>query len=274
MSYKVETARSRLRDPANRSNTTYISKLLADKVIDSSWNNPTPEKLSASVGEKSSPILIAPNLNSGRSAQSAVIGEKIKKIRIIPSRKYNPLVQSNITPNTKLTNSISLSKFFNTNPSTDLAFFKAAATRIDIVKYLYLHALIMKLVKESDFIGAGLSLIPTEGVYEPTTAEVITKDSINYKKALGKAVVYKVVNNVGEESLSNTWKLASELKDIAYFDELILSYDTLEKDIRARLIFVMPDTLSDNWEATFRRKLSTQFNFNQFSANELVEVAE
>lgn len=270
--YSVEIARSRLRDPANRSNTTFITKLLEEQVIDTSWNQPTPKFLGAAVSDKSSPVIVSLNLNAGRTSQTAVIGEKIKQIQVLPSYKYNPVLQGKITDNTKLSNNTTISKFFNTNPPTDFSIIKDVSTRMDVAKNLYLHSMIIKLVQESAFVGPGLSLIPTEGVYEPEESETVTEDSINYKKALGKAVVYKVVDSNGKESLSKTWELATTIKDIAYFDELILSYDTLEKAVKSRLIFVMPDKISDNWKATFRRKLSTEYNFNNLSPNELVEV--
>ena len=62
------------------------------------------------------------------------------------------------------------------------------------------------------------------------------------------------------------------------YDELILSYDTIDIDVNTgkeklscRIIITLPE-LDKNWIGTFNRKVKTEFNYNDLTSGDMVEV--
>jgi hypothetical protein len=206
---------------------------------------------------------------------SATFITKRSALSIAPEEKYNPLRQDDITIKTKLSDNITIAKFLGSDDSTNLKFIKSLSVKRDIAKNLYVHSLILKKIQNNNERFRGVNLVVSEGVYRPSASEIITPNSINDLKAKGKAVVYKAINKSGKPNNLDLFDIAEYLKDVSFFDEMILSYDTLEwvgdqVVLSSRLIIVMPD-IDDQWTGTFRRKISTEYNRQLLSEGEFIE---
>jgi len=178
-----------------------------------------------------------------------------------------------ITAKTKLNDNVSISKFLGTEDPTNLNFLREDKAKKQLAKYLYVHSTILQTVYDNREELKGVSLQVAEGVYRPGPSETITPKSLNDFKLKGKTVVYKAVNSRGEEDNSKLFDVAAFLKDNAYYEEMILAYDSFKgtNNITARLIITLPD-IDDDWNGVFNRKLSTEYNNTKLASGELVEV--
>ena len=268
-------ARSKLRDVVNSGNAQFVGQLLKEDIICSDYNNPLPERTGRTVRQESTPVLSTMPANIYSPQISATFITKRSALSIVPEEKYNPLRQDDITIKTKLSDNITIAKFLGSDDSTNLKFIKSLSVKRDIAKNLYVHSLILKKIQNNNERFRGVNLVVSEGVYRPSASEIITPNSINDLKAKGKAVVYKAINKSGKPNNLDLFDIAEYLKDVSFFDEMILSYDTLEcvgdqVVLSSRLIIVMPD-IDDQWTGTFRRKISTEYNRQILSEGEFIE---
>ena len=65
--------------------------------------------------------------------------------------------------------------------------------------------------------------------------------------------------------------LAAYLKSKTIFDRMILSYDTIDCNLNARLIIIVPE-VNDSWEGVYNNTVETELNGTKLSQGELVEV--
>ena len=268
-------ARSKLRDVVNSGNAQFVGQLLKENLICSDYNNPLPARTGRTVRQESTPVLSTMPANIYSPQISATFITKRSALSIVPEEKYNPLRQDDITIKTKLSDNITIAKFLGSDDSTNLKFIKSLSVKRDIAKNLYVHSLILKKIQNNNERFRGVNLVVSEGVYRPSASEIITPNSINDLKAKGKAVVYKAINKSGKPNNLDLFDIAEYLKDVSFFDEMILSYDTLEcvgdqVVLSSRLIIVMPD-IDDQWTGTFRRKISTEYNRQILSEGEFIE---
>ena len=268
-------ARSKLRDVVNSGNAQFVGQLLKENLICSDYNNPLPARTGRTVRQESTPVLSTMPANIYSPQISATFITKRSALSIVPEEKYNPLRQDDITIKTKLSDNITIAKFLGSDDSTNLKFIKSLSVKRDIAKNLYVHSLILKKIQNNNERFRGVNLVVSEGVYRPSASEIITPNSINDLKAKGKAVVYKAINKSGKPNNLDLFDIAEYLKDVSFFDEMILSYDTLEcvgdqVVLSSRLIIVMPD-IDDQWTGTFRRKISTEYNRQLLSEGEFIE---
>lgn len=271
----TSVARSKLRDSVNSNNTQYIAQLLQEDIICHEYNNPTPKRIGRTVKQEATPVISNRPIDIYSPQVAATFITKNEEVSIVPEEKYNPYRQDDITIKTKLSENISIAKFLGSDDPTNLKFIKDLEVKRDIAKHLYMHAMILNKVQNNVDKFKGINLVVTEGLYKPGPTETITKGSINDFKSKGRAVVYKAVDKTGKDNNLDLFDLAVYLKDIVYFDEMILSYDTLEcvnglPVLTARLIMVMPE-MTDNFSGTFRRKVSTEYNGTVLSDGELIE---
>ena len=268
-------ARSKLRDAANSGNTQFVAQLLKENIICSEYNNPTPKRIGRTIKQESTPVIsnVPANIYSPQIAATYI--PKNKVVSIIPEDKYNPLRQDDITIKTKLSEDTTISKFLGTDDATNLKYIKALSVKRNIAKNLYIHNLIIKKIQDNTDKFKGVNLIVSEGIYKPGPSEVITPGSINDLKSSGRAVVYKSIDKTGKLNNLDLFDIAEYLKDVAFFDKMILSYDTLECTsdspvLNSRLIMILP-LIDDNWSGTFRRKVSTEYNRQLLAEGELIE---
>ena len=273
----LELARSKLRNTKNRKNSRFVQSLLEEDIIDKSYNDAIPPAIGRVLDGESS-TLIANNTSSPMHPDQAVVHIPRYTIGSFPPEpRFNPWVQDNITIKTQLGVGYSLAKFLGSNDPTNIKHIKDLNKRKEIAAALYLQTIPLAKIKNNKTEFAGITLVVTEGLYRPGPDEEVEKGSIADLKMQGRAVVYKALDPYGRETNERLFDIAAHLKDTAYFDELILSYDSLKtdiarrSDITARLILVMPKLGSD-YTGTFKREVRTEFNGNKLSQGELVEV--
>lgn len=274
-------ARSRLRDTSNRSNSSFVSHLLAEGVISREWNAPIPKGTGRIISSDATPVSSQSEFDRIGSQTDNKLSAFIPKRanpHILPEEVYNPYRQKEITASTRLIEGITISKFLGTDDPTNIDFIRDQAVRVEIAKYLYIHARIIKLVQDNKTEFKDVNLEVAESIYKPGPSETITPGSLNDLKLKGRTVVYNVVDNSGVSNNQRAFDVAIFLKDNAVYDELILSYDTIDIDVNtgkeklsARIIITLPE-LDKNWIGTFNRKVKTEFNYNDLTSGDMVEV--
>ncbi len=280
-SLNAKACRSKLRDQANRKNTKFIGTLLEEGILCEEYDNPTPAAVGRIIDGESTTFQAARFADAVHSTNNVIYIPRNVVKQFLPDPIYNPLnfgtdTITKISGMTKLSPNISVSKFLGTEDPVNINFIRDEEKKIEILKHLYLQTIILKRIQANQKDFEGISLEVTEGLYRPGTGETITPGSINDLKSKGRAVVYKAVDVLGNTNNSRLFDIAAYLKDNAYFEELILSYDTYECTddqpiLSARLICTMPE-IDDSFEGTFERNVSTEFNGNKLSQGELVEV--
>ena len=276
-----DKARSRLRDASNRSNSSFVSHLLAEGVISREWNAPIPKGTGRIISSDATPVSSHSEfdrIGSQTENKLSAFLPKRANPHILPEEEYNPYRQKQITASTKLIDGITISKFLGTDDPTNIDFIRDQAVRVEIAKYLYIHARIIKLVQDNKTEFKDVNLEVAESIYKPGPSETITSGSLNDLKLKGRTVVYNVVDNSGTSNNQRAFDVAIFLKDNAVYDELILSYDTIDVDsntgkekLSCRIIITLPE-IDKNWIGTFRRKVKTEFNYNDLTSGDLVEV--
>jgi hypothetical protein len=269
-------ARSKLRDTANSSNDTFVGALLRENWICAEYNNPTPRRIGRTVKQESTPIISNKPSNIYTPQIAATYVPKFEDGNIVPEPKYNPLNQDDITIKTELSKGITIAKFLGSEDGTNLKHIRDNEVKRSIAQHLYLQALIVKRIQDENEKFKGINLVVSEGLYRPGPSETMTSGGFNDLKSKGRAVVYKAVDQNGIESNLALFDIAEFLKDSTFFQEMRLSYDTLECNgagmpvLKARLIITMPP-LDDKWFGSFDRKVSTEYNRQLLSEGELIE---
>tara|TARA_X000001316_G_C921967_1_gene36645 strand:- start:980 stop:1858 length:879 start_codon:yes stop_codon:yes gene_type:complete len=277
--YNVEIARSRLRDPNNRRNSGYIGKLLSQNVIDNSFFNPIPKKYSSRVvKETATPSVSRKKITAEDKSQFAIVVDKVRNVNILPDFRYNPDAATEINEKFKFNQTVSFSNFLNTNPVATLGPKRLNTNPtpvIQLARRYYLHAMFMNMVNKTN----DAKIIPTEGFYIPGPTEIQFTDieneeNHNLDKVTGHTVVYKVLDSQGRENNRLTYDIAAFFKDVAFFDTMTLSYDTLEGELKLRIILKLPFTFGydDSYTDLFNRSINTEYNNTRHASNEFVEI--
>ena len=257
-----------LRDPANRADDFLIGFALAREVLNFRYMQSTPTAVKR----------IQSNESVGKYGTQVYGNSNIPKLRyidglrfknIIPEKQYNPVLASDITNGTKLGGGIPLSTFAGSalNSKTTIA------DRKEVAKYFYLHSMMMNGVRNNTGRFGKHSLIVSEGLYAPETNQKVTSGSILDLQTKGRAVVYEVRNLEGNLDSAATFNIASYWKDTALFDELILSFDTVDPNVEytAQIIVTMPE-VTDKYIGEFRRNIRTEYNYNVALKDGLAEL--
>lgn len=277
----AKACRSKLRDPANRANQTFIGSLLEEGTLCEEYNNPTPPGIGRIIDGESTTFQASRFADALHATNNVIYIPRNVVKQFVPDPIFNPLNLgfesiTAVSAKTMLSPTISVSKFLGTEDPVNIKHIRDEEIKRDILKHLYLQTIILKKVQENTTDFEGVTLEVSEGLYRPGSGETITPGSINDLKSKGRAVVYKAVNIEGNTVNSRLFDIAAMLKDNAYYEQLILSYDTIECTddqpiLSARLICTMPE-VDDNFEGTFKRDVKTEFNGNELSNGELVEV--
>jgi len=265
----VGQVRSKLRDQSNRSNKTFVAKLISEGVLNPQYDKPAP----AGIGRTARKDAAVSTDGQSVDPSQAYI-PKSGKASFIPEFRYNPYFNTPITTKTKLANGITFAKFLGTDDPTNLNFIRDQSIRTDIARYYYVHAQIMKTVQNHQGEFSSDRLLISEGLYRPGPSEKVTPGSLNDLKMKGRAVVYKLVDSTGKINNSRTFALAAYWIRTIVYDKIILSYDTTNPSgkYEARIIVIVPE-LNDNWGMdSINRDIETQFNQHVLSKNELVEA--
>ena len=276
----TEEIRSRVRDPNNRSNQTFISNAVATGRLNPDYATTTPpsvDRIAPRTGTERRGAGRLGNRGSSTFADFTPSGIPSNK-RFVPDLNYVILDTDDVTSATKLADGITVATFlsgsgeisnFNTTPRAD---------RVQIARNLQANAHVMKWINNDRTAGtfANYTLQVVEGFYVPSAEESLEAEDIKDLATKGRAVVYELVNsNSGDVDSRKTFELAVYLKDIIQYDKLILDYDNYNPDgsINAQLIVTVPE-LDENYTARFERQIETRFNNAVQSNSDFIEVTE
>ena len=268
----VKVARSKLRDVANRNNSNFLEALIEEGTLTQEYNTPVPSRVGRVVDGEST------TFRASLTSQAIHVPRNLIK-QFVPDPIVNPLNNANpITAKTKLSPTITLSRFLGSEDPINIKYIRNEETKRQIAKHLYLQTLIINKIQNNQSEFEGVTINVTEGLYQPGQSETITPDSINDLKSKGRAVVYNAIDNQGNSNNSRLFDIAAHIKDNSIFDQLILSYDTMEHVnnspiVTARMIVTMPE-INDSFQGTFKRDVYTEFNNNKLSQGELVECLQ
>lgn len=267
MPVSADFVRQQFRDKESRDNKVFVSKLIKDAVISQAAFHVTPPNVGRTVSRESSISVVSSNPQSYQPARNAVQVDKKVTTTILPNPKFNPYKQTVLTPKTKLTPNISIQNFMVKTIPNSGDWIKTATT--SYAQNLYLHALFMRMVRENEQEFDGLWIEVAEGVMKdkPKTTSPL------YNFYTGRTVAYKVLDKSGKVNNKRTFDVAAFYKDVAYFEEMALSYDTIEGEdkLTARIVLTVPE-INNTWTADFNRKIKTVFNGKDYASGEFVEV--
>jgi len=261
-------ARSRMRNPNNKSNNKFMSSVTSSGAACPDMFETTPPGIGRISGDKTA----RQDAGSGLTPSSNYVVTKAISQQFTPEPQFTPGLNGEITPTTKLGPGISLSKFLGGEDPSNINHIRDKVQRIKIARNFYLHAQILQAVASDKSQFENFRLVVAEGLYRPGPDETVAKDSIAEMKMTGKAVVYDLIDANGNSALEKMYDLALYLKDSTYYEKMILDYDMIDcNGLSCRIIFIMPE-LNEEFKADFNRNVETQYNGNKLSQGELVEV--
>tara|TARA_B100000282_G_scaffold8193_1_gene5781 strand:- start:3229 stop:5229 length:2001 start_codon:yes stop_codon:yes gene_type:complete len=272
-------ARSKLRDPNNINNETFVGACITDGIISADFASMVPKLTNrTSSNEKISSLgsrIIGKSRNTAKRFTTKETSSVTTDFFVDP--KYNPVFQDIITSRTKLAPGIPMAKFLGgVGDPVTLTHILEDSEKLRLAKQYVLHAHAMKLINSST--GAKrfneFRLQVVEGLYRAEAGEDLdVSDGVNYLMSRGLAVVYELIGEDGEIDVEKTYELATYWKNNLQFDKLILDYDTYNPDnsINAQIILIMPEILPP-WSVKYKNDVETRYNNNVQTTNELIEV--
>ena len=191
---------------------------------------------------------------------------------VVVDSKYNPDLQSDLSATTLLGPGVSIGNFL---PNTAYGVQKYSdlshSSQLSIVRNLVPQVEMINSVngRLNKFPNNRLAIV--EGIYFQGEAEVAS--GYNSLKEDGRSVVYALYDINGNIDFENTYNLAVYWKEYFEYDEITLSYDTINPDgsLNANIIVTMP-SISSSYDVTFDKDINTYFNNSLAFANELVEI--
>ena len=269
--------RSKLRDPLNQQNETFIGAILAEGLMHHSFSNAAPndvdriEGREATVRRAQSKKILGknPGGETKRFKGSVRDGQRLVAI----NSKYKPDGKF-ITSRTELAQGIVVGRFLG--GSGDAVTFDHVidnSQRTRIARNLLLNANANKAIMVDNDIYSEHRLVVAEGIYRKYVNEGMTTLGVNDLKSRGRCVVYELHDRTGNIDPKKTFDLASWWKDSLQFEKMILSYDTFNPQggtLTAQIILIMPE-LGRDYKATFDNSIETRFNNFVQSTNEIIE---
>jgi len=188
----------------------------------------------------------------------------------VPESQYNPLNKTTITNGTKLGKGIQLSAFTNGQLNNT----RTLSGRKELAKYFYLQSLLINGFNSNRGKFKKSSLDVVEGLFTAETNQTLESGGILDLQTKGRAVVYEVKDSKGNNDPAAAFNVATYWKDNMLFDELILSFDTVDPNVgfTAQIIVTMPE-VDDKYKGTFRRNVRTEYNYNVALRDGLAEFA-
>lgn len=271
-------ARSKLRNPSNRTNTNFITSAQGAGKICPSYNVKVPPAIGRTLN-KSSPIRDK-DISASDTHSYVPLPSKLTSRAFIADPKWNPMLidPALIDGKTKVGPGTSISTFLASDDAVNISWVKNDEMRQSIAKYYHLHAKLMQTVQDDNEEFDQYSLKVSEGLYRPGPEEKIEPGSIADLKMKGRAVVYELLDGNGLQDMSKTFDLAAFWMYTEHFEKLILDYDTIdcERGQQARIIVIYPELTTDGkkseWQGNFSRIVETHYNGAKVTKDELVEV--
>ena len=264
--------RSKLREPNNRSDDLFTSFCMAKGVLDARYKFAAPTGINRMIGKE--PIAKFGNKEIGISDFRKLKYKEFKGFRrFVPEKQFNPMNKDTINSGTKLAKAVSLGRFTGGSGSRFTLNKYTHEERQQIARNFYLQSALMTGFYNNEDKFDKYNLVVTEGPYHPETTESLTSNGLKDKATKGQVAVYEVVDQEGIMSPEKTFDVAQYWKDNFLFDELILSYDTVDPNsaYNAQIIVVMPEVGTD-YNPRFNFKVKTEFNFNLLVNDGLAEA--
>lgn len=258
-----------LRDSTNRVDSFFIGLALAKNALNFRFMQSTPTAVKRLQGNEA----------VGKYGTSRYGNLSIPKLRykenynykrVVPESQYNPLNKTTITNGTKLGKGIQLSAFTNGQLNNT----RTLSGRKELAKYFYLQSLLINGFNSNRGKFKKSSLDVVEGLFTAETNQTLESGGILDLQTKGRAVVYEVKDSKGNNDPAAAFNVATYWKDNMLFDELILSFDTVDPNVgfTAQIIVTMPE-VDDKYKGTFRRNVRTEYNYNVALRDGLAEFA-
>ena len=271
----IREVRSKLRDPNAISNQTFITNQIGNGVLNAEFARSAPPTVGR-VTEKAPTSFLGFKFLG--QIEPAGATKKIKPRPaakpILPDPRYNPNLQSEITPKTKLGLGVTLAKFLGgRGDKVSIDHITTLDERKKIARQFYLQAEALKAVSEDTGKFKNHRMVVLEGLYRKSPGETITAGSFNDLAQQGRVVVYQLLDQSGNVDLLKTFDLAIHLKDNLFYEKLSLSYDNYDPSgaLNAELIIQMP-TVTEQFIGNYTMNIETLYN-NKIQANkEFIEI--
>tara|TARA_B100001250_G_scaffold409723_1_gene434646 strand:+ start:1370 stop:2035 length:666 start_codon:yes stop_codon:yes gene_type:complete len=206
--------------------------------------------------------------------------------QFLPNPKYNPEFQEEINAKTKLQPGISMAKFLGGVGWADtiehITPNQLFEDKLKLAKQYHMHAVALSGIAELDDFAYHRVRV-AEGYYRIIDeSRKYDLDSTLYYRNKGQAVVYEILNEVGNPDPEKTWDLAlhfatSQISSIRP-QKTILCYDTFHPNERlhAQVCLILPE-ITSGWNVKYaigENQVETKYNGFVQSTGELVEILE
>lgn len=273
----TKEVRSKLRNASTQQNEVFIGSVLAEGILNSTYSNAVPIKTGQIIDDEPT----ARNANP-KEVFGKITGAEAKRfsgsvqndvVTIVPNPIYDPRRKRTITERTRLARGITIAKFLGSHGDPITIDHMYAEDRLEMAKYLYLHAQLMRSVIEDEGEFDEFRLIVSEGVYKQGETEVVTTGSVNDYRTYGRAIVYELRDRSGKIAPKQTFKLAAWWKDSQQYEKMILDYDTYNPNgsLNVQIIVIMPE-LQNGYTASYQNRLETRYNNYVQATGELIEI--
>lgn len=269
--------RSKLRDILNQVNETFIGAVISEGTLSPEYGNGTPSEVKRIVKNDATPRYVRGKQVIGKSvgAEAKRFKGKVQNVTetLSVDPQYDPRLYD-IDTTTELQKGVRIARFLGSYG--DRANFDHVTTNADrqeIAKHLVPHANLLREFMDDGDLFEDYRLSVVEGIYVPSSGEIITTDGINHLKSQGRAVVYELYGLNGTSAHEKAFDLATWWKDSLKFEKMILDYDTYDPDgfLNTQIIIIMPKFEAGGYTATYKNEIETRFNNVVQSTNELVE---
>lgn len=269
--------RSKLRDPLNQQNETFIGAILSEGLMHHSFSNAAPNDIDriegreATVRRAQSKKVLGKNPGGETKRFKGSVRDGLRKVSISAFYKPDNKV---ITSRTELAQGVVVGRFLG--GYGDAVTFDHVidnTKKVTIARNLLLNANANRSIMVNSDVYSEHRLVVAEGIYRKYANEGMTSLGVNDLKSKGRCVVYELHDRTGNIDLNKTFDLASWWKDSLQFEKLILSYDTFNPQggtLTAQIILIMPE-LKPDYTATFDNLIETRYNNFVQSTNEIVE---
>jgi hypothetical protein len=291
----VINVRAKLRDPVNLANPEFTASAIGAGLLSPNFTKQAPP---SGFGRIRAPepgcergTVQAGNTDpagGNKTFRRQEVSQKRNRT-LLPDPNFNVDFQPEINMSTKLAPGITMAKFVGTKTAGD---FKsvAAVDKLQLARNYYLHSQILKYVmtrpgpQPSQFADFRVEVV--EAFYSPDRygvpvagnklqPEVLTENSLLWKRNKGLVVVYEVINEKGEIDPDATFDIATMLKDKCghMFEKMTLDYDEYDPSgvLNVQLIIEIKPVLQD-YAINSSGLVETLYNGVLQGKNSLIEI--
>tara|TARA_R110000868_G_scaffold382366_1_gene648941 strand:- start:20181 stop:22559 length:2379 start_codon:yes stop_codon:yes gene_type:complete len=274
--------RAYLRNSYNASNNNFVGSAVASGKLSEKYTKTTPDNIGRISSKGPTEMRGENRIGVGFISDA---DSKFKPPQDNIKATFTPAIiisdVDDITNGTKLSDGVTIASFAGCigQKGNINQFTKSEKTQI--ARNLQPHAELLKRFRENkDKEFKGLRLVAVEGIYNPTTVDLAAsgwKDSINYYRSKGRAIVYELQDANGQLVTSKMFDLAVKLKNTSSFEKLILDHDEFDPsgNLNTQIVIITP-SFNDSYTITdgkFVKDVTTMYNGKVQSTSDLVEIA-